>query len=57
MQVFIQLVTLQSSSCYPYVAQARIAKPASPSICRMNANQQWRECIKLSDDLGKHMGS
>ena len=30
MQVFIQLVTLQSSSCYPYVAQARIAKPASP---------------------------
>lgn len=30
MQVFIQLVTLQSSSYYPYVAQARIAKPASP---------------------------
>ena len=30
MQVFIQLVTLQSSSCYPYIAQARIAKPASP---------------------------
>ena len=30
MQVFIQLVTLQSSSCYPYVAQVRIAKPASP---------------------------
>lgn len=27
------------------------------SRCRMNANQQWRECIKLSDDLGKHMGS
>ena len=30
MQVFIQLVTLQSSSCYPYVAQVRIAKPALP---------------------------
>lgn len=27
------------------------------SRCRMNTNQQWRECIKLSDDLGKHMGS
>ncbi|MBU3853431.1 MAG: nicotinate phosphoribosyltransferase [Candidatus Paraprevotella stercoravium] len=27
------------------------------SRCRMNSNQQWRECIKLSDDLGKHMGS
>lgn len=25
--------------------------------CRMNTNQQWRECIKLSDDLGKHLGS
>ena len=25
--------------------------------CRMNANQPWQECIKLSDDLGKHMGS
>ena len=23
----------------------------------MNANQSWRECIKLSDDMGKHMGS
>lgn len=25
--------------------------------CKMNAHQQWRECIKLSDDLGKHLGS
>ena len=25
--------------------------------CRMNRNQDWRECIKLSDDMGKHMGS
>lgn len=25
--------------------------------CKMNQNQQWRECIKLSDDLGKHLGS
>jgi len=23
----------------------------------MNVNQKWRECIKLSDDLGKHTGS
>ena len=27
------------------------------SKCKMNANQGWRECIKLSDDMGKHMGS
>lgn len=27
------------------------------SKCKMNANQEWRECVKLSDDLGKHMGS
>ncbi|MBR1720073.1 MAG: nicotinate phosphoribosyltransferase [Phocaeicola sp.] len=27
------------------------------SKCRMNSNQDWRECIKLSDDMGKHMGS
>ncbi len=27
------------------------------SKCRMNSNQEWRECIKLSDDMGKHMGS
>lgn len=27
------------------------------SKCKMNANQSWRECIKLSDDMGKHMGS
>lgn len=25
--------------------------------CRMNANQEWQECIKVSDDNGKHMGS
>lgn len=25
--------------------------------CRMNSHQDWRECIKLSDDMGKHMGS
>ena len=27
------------------------------SSCRMNANQPWYDCIKLSDDLGKHMGA
>lgn len=27
------------------------------SRCKMNVNQEWRECVKLSDDLGKHMGS
>ena len=27
------------------------------SKCKMNANQEWRECVKLSDDMGKHMGS
>lgn len=25
--------------------------------CRMNNNQEWQECIKVSDDNGKHMGS
>lgn len=25
--------------------------------CKMNVNQEWRECIKLSDDAGKHTGS
>ena len=25
--------------------------------CRMNSNQNWQECIKISDDLGKHLGS
>lgn len=25
--------------------------------CKMNANQEWRECVKLSDDPGKHIGS
>lgn len=27
------------------------------SQCKMNVNQEWRECVKLSDDMGKHMGS
>ena len=22
--------------------------------CKMNVNQEWRECVKLSDDIGKH---
>jgi nicotinate phosphoribosyltransferase len=26
------------------------------SRCRMNSNQNWYLCIKISDDLGKHMG-
>lgn len=25
--------------------------------CKMNSNQEWRECVKLSDDMSKHMGS
>ena len=24
--------------------------------CRINQNQEWRKCIKISDDLGKHLG-
>ena len=24
--------------------------------CRMNSKQSWSSCIKLSDDLGKHLG-
>ena len=27
------------------------------SRCKMNVNQEWRECVKLSDDMGTHMGS
>ena len=27
------------------------------SRCRMNINQLWYLCIKISDDLGKHMGN
>ena len=26
------------------------------SECRINSNQEWRKCIKISDDLGKHLG-
>lgn len=26
------------------------------SDCRMNSNQPWQKTIKLSDDIGKHMG-
>ena len=26
------------------------------SKCRINSNQEWRKCIKISDDLGKHLG-
>lgn len=25
--------------------------------CKMTPGQAWRECVKLSDDMGKHMGS
>lgn len=27
------------------------------SQCKMNVNQKWRECVKLSDDVGKHTGN
>lgn len=27
------------------------------SRCKMNVNQEWRECVKLSDDAGKHTGN
>lgn len=27
------------------------------SQCKMNVNQEWRQCVKLSDDAGKHTGS
>ena len=26
------------------------------SKCRINPNQEWQKCIKISDDLGKHLG-
>lgn len=26
------------------------------SKCRINNHQEWRKCIKISDDLGKHLG-
>lgn len=26
------------------------------SKCKINNNQNWQECIKISDDLGKHLG-
>jgi len=27
------------------------------TACKMNANQEWKNCVKLSDDLGKHTGN
>lgn len=27
------------------------------SRCKMNIHQKWRECVKLSDDAGKHTGN
>jgi len=27
------------------------------TACKMNSNQEWRNCVKLSDDLGKHTGN
>jgi len=27
------------------------------SKCKINRNQEWRKCIKISDDLGKHLGN
>lgn len=27
------------------------------SQCKMNVKQDWRECVKLSDDAGKHTGN
>ena len=26
------------------------------SKCKINQNQEWKKCIKISDDLGKHLG-
>ena len=26
------------------------------SKCKINKNQEWQKCIKISDDLGKHLG-
>lgn len=26
------------------------------SKCRINKNQEWKKCIKISDDFGKHLG-
>lgn len=27
------------------------------TACKMNSYQEWRNCVKLSDDLGKHTGN
>ena len=26
------------------------------SRCRMSSKDPWEKCIKISDDIGKHMG-
>lgn len=37
---------------YPYENQVM-----KMTRCRMNKKHEWDECIKLSDDIGKHLGS
>ena len=38
----------------PYIPRSNIVMKLSK--CRINKNQEWRKCIKISDDLGKHLG-